>query len=509
MAKRKITRSAKTVEANTTDASPEKKTKTEVKNVEEPVVETTTQEDLENTVDHIEDIQNNEDNAEDLVEEDAEKTELSLDSLGRAHPYALMKELAKYQNKIAGSLIIEEKTEDDKKFSSIEYHYGSMCITIPKIENDNRKFLMKIATDLALKKFFPEAHELDLETEKIIEGTEVEYSTDDEWKHPRQEKFDAAVAKLVNNKISAAKKEDGITEEELKSRIARYESMKVPSDEVPEYDEIYKPYDNPYFTVFNNVIARKKREYGYTCKIFKIVGEVETELAFSKKVNDKADENEKLEVLEGSHKEYLEGHKFKIILKIHKRDAPEEAIISIEHTDDSGSLYEAKSEAAYQMLEKMLEKELIDRLHRGLLANDRRDGRGRGSFFFKNGRKIYRNRSRFQSQRRNGPQNNRRNNQNKRKNNQNQDNKPAKKANNTVKNNRNGKQNGQSNVVMQPMMQQQPMMMMPVIMGPNGQYMMAAGAQPMAMIQGGVPNNAPKPKLNSNKKRKSKAKKEA
>merc|ERR1712042_248235 len=84
-----------------------------------------------------------------------------------------------------------------------------------------------------------------------------------------------------------------------------------------------------------------------------------------------------------------------------------------------------------------------------------------------------------------------------------------KKANNTVKNNRNGKRNGQSNVVMQPMMQQQPMMMMPVIMGPNGQYMMAAGAQPMAMIQGGVPNNAPKPKLNSNKKRKSKAKKEA
>jgi len=503
MAKRKITRATKTAESNTTEASPEKKTKTEVKSVEETVPEATTQEDLENTVDNIEDIQNTQDNeAEDLVEEDAEKTELSLDSLGRAHPYALMKELAKHQNKIVGSLQIEEKTEDGKKFSSMEYHFGTMCITIPKVENDNRKFLMKIATDLALKKFYPEAHELDLETEKIIEGTEVEYSTDEDWKHPRQEKFDAALKKMVDSKIANAKKEDGISEEELNSRIARYESLKVPNDEVPEYDEIYKPYDNPYFTVFNNVVIRKRKELSYDCKIFKIIGDTETQIAFSKRVNDKAEENEKLEVLEGSHKEYLEGVKFKIALKIFKKDEPEEPIISIEHTDDSGSLYEAKSEAAYQMLEKMLEKNLIERLHRGLLQNDRNRERGRPSFYFRNGRKIYRNHSRFNSSRRNGKFSNRNN----RKSNQNKGNNRNNKTN--VKNNRNGKQNGQSNVVMQPMMQQQPMMMMPVVMGPNGQYMMAAGAQPMAMMQSGVPNNAPKPKLN-NRKRKSKAKKEA
>jgi len=390
----------------------------------------------------------------------------------------------------------------------MEYHYGSMCITIPKVENDNRKFLMKIATDLALKKFYPEAHELDLETEKIIEGAEVEYSTDDEWKHPRQEKFDAAVNKMVATKIANAKKEDGISEEELNSRIARYESLKVPSNEVPEYDEIYKPYDNPYFTVFNNVVVRKRKEISYDCKIFKIVGDTETQIAFSKKTNEKADENEKLEVLEGSHKEYLEGVKFKVCLKICKKDEPEEVLISIEHTDDSGSLYEAKSETAYQMLEKMLEKNLIERLHRGLLQNDRnRDGRGRSSFYFRNGRKIYRNNSRFHSQKRNG--NKHQNNRNNRRNNQNKENNRPKGNNKAVKNNRNGqKQNGQSNVVMQPVMQQPPMMMMPVIMGPNGQYMMAAGAQPMAMVQGGVPNNAPKPKLN-NRKRKSKAKKEA
>merc|ERR1712088_678030 len=453
--------------------APAKEEETKVEPTVEPVVEETpaVEESAVEVVEEVEDAEPEEEEAEPKKELTDEEKIAELDKLSKAHPFGLLANLAKLSNKHRAVFAIakNEKPEGaDDSFEpsmSLTARFGEIKITVPKVAGDNFKFAKKVGADLLLKEMYGETHELDAETEGVKEANpDMETAQDPEWYKEKKAEYATSCSERVDRIIKRIGKNDKYDDEQKADKIKKFESWRNCNEDLLEYDEIYKIFDHPYYRVMHNALTfPRSKGLKYSTKLFKFEGETEVEIPSAGKGEKRTDEEKEAATVE-------ETTKYKVCITVFKDDAP---LIELEHTDETSKLREAKSEAAYKILEKLLMDKVLDRVTRRDLKNK-----------------------------------NDRNNQQNRFNNKGR---PAKNAN------QNANQNQAQQNIMQPMQmpmqmpmmngQNGQMMMMPVMMGPNGPMMMMPpnmmGGQQMGATTGPPP--AKKKKNNNKNKNKKQA----
>merc|ERR1719210_189983 len=274
----------------------------------------------------------------------------------------------------------------------------------------------------------------------------IEYGEDKEWAKEAQEKFDTWSNNRVDKIIAKINANDRYDDASKKVKIERYEKWRGAFDGLMAYDDIYKQFDHPYYKVLNNALYAN-RSLKYETKLFKFEGDKEVEIAVKstagkkRKSDDESSQEEKPSESDVAKAEENGENltKFKVGIRVLKNN---ECILELEHIDDCTKLREAKSEAAYKVLEKLLTEGVInqvDRRHlKDLRMNNSRYGNNRfGNHRFGNNRFNNRNNNRFQNNR-----NNRNNNQKGKKPNPNQN----------KNNNQQNQQNQQNQMMAQQMM---------------------------------------------------------
>lgn len=470
----------------------------------EPTVEETNTEETvteENVDEEAGDDENDEENDGEDEEPNKEKKKkepltleekiAELDKLSKAHPVGLLRNLAKLQNhyKPFFTTTQNKKPEDHPEGEAFEQtmaliaRYGNLKVDIKKINGNNFKFARKVGSDIILKHLYGEDHETEKETQDVMNADgNVEYSTDEEWWTEAKEKHEKYTTARIDKIVARINSSEKMDEEKKKERIERVEKWRIMNEELLSYDEIYKIFDHPYYKVLNNALYLNK-QLKYETKLYKYEGDNEIEIAIPKRGGnkrktdsdeadtDKPTQSSIIAEEENSAEEKLT--KFKVCIKVLKNN---ECILELEHVDDTTKLREAKSEASYKVLEKLLNDDILPVVNRRHLRSQDRDNRRGGRFGNRNNQRNGRN-NRGGNQRGGRQNNNRKGNQN------------NNKGNNKTGGNRN--QNNQQNIMRSQPQQQmmgnpgmmggQQMMMMPVMMGPNGQMMIAQNAQPMMM----------------------------
>lgn len=455
----------------------------EVEPVPEPEPETTA-EDLDETT--AEDGDEEEDEAEPKKPLTAEEKVAQLDRLSKAHPFGLLANLCKLTNKYKPYFNIKKNEaaegEDKEKFEksmTVIARFGELKITIPAVAGDNFKFAKKVSADLILHQLYGDDHEMDAETAAIMESGTVEIGSDPEWYAEKKAIYEKFCNNKVDRIVTRVNANDKYDEEEKKTKIAKFESWRTCTETVLDYDEVYRHFDHPYYRVMHNVLTMAKG-MKYETTLFKYEGENEVEIPLAGKGGKRTHEEREASM----ESESAEGTtKFKVCIKVFKDN---DVCLELEHVDETSKLREAKSEAAYKILEKLLSDGTIGAVNRRHLRNQNErnnfSGRfgGRGNF-----RGGYRGRGNFRGRggSRGGSRGGRGNSrgasrgrgQNKGGNRPNPNQSPNKVA---------PQQMMQPNYSMGGMggMPGQSMMMMPVMMGPNGQMMIASNAQPMMMM---------------------------
>jgi hypothetical protein len=157
------------------------------------------------------------------------------------------------------------------------------------------------------------------------------------------------VDKIVE-KINKSKHYD---DETKAKKIARFEEWRNSNEGLLDYDTIYRVFDHPYYRVMHNALNFTKG-VKYETKLYKYEGDNEIEIPVGRPKKRTKNDTEKSEVeaeknTEESTSEELT--KYKVLIKVTKNDV---SILELEHVDDTSKLREAKSEAAYKVLEKKI-----------------------------------------------------------------------------------------------------------------------------------------------------------
>lgn len=510
----KVTSTVTKSPAKPAEASPKKKAKVIAKKAEpEPEVVEPKEEELNGVNGHTE---GEETAVTTEAEEEDEYTIEDLDKLAKAHPYGLLVNISRVCNDVAPKFDVvevssqekeneiagvdkKEEMDTEEKFEPYMVFTGNFRnieLHLPKVAGDNQKFAVKVGCDLILQKLYGTDHDLDDHTTAVLESTTPEWSENEEWYTSAKETFDEKVAKNVEKIIGRIEKSKRWTDEEKEKRYERFNAWKVRREDLPNYDEIYKLFDNPYFRVLHNCI-RRERELKYTFDAVRIFPDgTEKEIRsrnrrYPKKEEDKEDDDEDTKEEDSAENadesaadidnaEKYKDSKVKVSIKVTKDD---EVVAESENVNEEGRISECKSDAAYGCLEKLLTDKVVKKLYRSYIKSAHDDKRfynitrdRRWSF---RGRGGYRGRGGFRGRGGRRSQSGNRRNQSKGK----------------------GKNYDVHNGTAPATGGAQPVMMMPVVMGPNGQMMLAQNAQPMMMTTAGGASPSPK-KKNKNKKKK-------
>jgi len=340
-----------------------------------------------------------------IVTEEAQKSpeEIKdlLDSLSRAHPYGLLRNASRLARRMIPKFSIEKsKVDKDEKSETqmtVEAHYINHVLNVKGISGNNEKFAIKIVSDLFLEILYPNEHELDERTVELKENNlTVASSIDDGWYPANCENYNSYLDKKVKTKTQKIQDSAVYTEEEKLQKIAKIELEKEPAE--PTYDEIYRAFDNPFFKVFHNVctgIRHKHLNLSYEVDCFKTVDGVEIQMPKhgKKKQTDTSDDteqntenpvNEETKEQEAdvdlnqtadttSHDlsgvdhdtpdnepdAGISGHR--IIITVNQNDTE---LFKIEHVDKSCIYFEARSEAAYLVLEQLMTDGIVKEISR-------------------------------------------------------------------------------------------------------------------------------------------------
>jgi len=514
---------------------------------EEPVTEevkdelnTTTEADITaDTVDEINEEEEEEEDEDPKKELTIEEKIEQLDQLSKAHPFGLISNLCKLSNHYKSYYEIEKKTEGEgdkkEKYMQVIARYGATKITIPKIPGDNFRFAKKIGADLLLHHLYADDHEIDDKTKELKESTEITTETDEEWYKEKKEVHEKYCNARVDKIVKKIRDNDRYSDEDKKTKIEKFETWRKCAENLLEYDEVYKMFDNPYYRVMHNAISYpKNRNLSYVCTVqkaedptVKTIEEVNwIDIPITAKGEKRSEATKAFyEELSKNKDEGAATPKIRITIKVSNND---QVILELQHAAENNNLKEIKSDAAYKVLEQLLRDGTIPKVTRKDLRNQNENARnGRFNKNGKNGQNMRGKNMRGRG--RGGARNNTRApnpNQNKAKGQggktgtvgKNTNKTPVKKnqvkkENNTAKpmgnnkvakpmgnqNNRRPQQNNQArkapmqnNMMMggmmqQPMMQggymmggghngQQQMMMMPVMMNAQGQYMIPQSA---------------------------------
>lgn len=406
-----------------------------------------------------------------------------LDKLSKAHPFGLLANLAKLSNKHRAVFQIKKNEGETDESMHLVARFGEIKITVAKVPGENFKFAKKIGSDMILGEIYGDKHELDLETEQVKEANpDIEIAQDAEWYKEKKAEYATSCSERVDRIIKRIQKNDKYDEEAKKQKIEKFETWRICKEDVLDYDEVYRVFDHPYYRVMHNALTYPRNKgLKYETKLFKFEGEKEVEILTAGKGEKRTQEEKDANAAAAAAENAETLTKFKVCVTVFQNDKP---LLELEHTDETNKLREAKSEAAYKILEKLLLDKVISRVTRRELKN-RND---------RNNMRQFGNRN-MKGRGKGGNKNQKGN----------------KKGGNKANPNQN-KQKQQQNIMTQPMMggmQTMPgggqMMMMPVMMGPNGQMMIASNSGPMMMpnmMQAGMVTGPPPAKKKKNNKKK-------
>ena len=369
--------------------------------------ETIDEETVENDEEDNDDAENEEDEeAEDpnkplTIEDKIER----LDQLSKAHPFALIANLAKLSNHYKSYYEITKKTEGEgdkaEKYMEVVARYGSIKINVGKLAGENFRYAKKIGADLLLHHLYPEDHEIDDQTKEIVEKNQPTTETDEEWYKEKKEAYEKSASDRVDRILKKVRDNDRYSDEQKKEKTERFEKWRVFDQDLMDYDDVYKVFDNPYFRVMHNAITiPKHKNLSYVLSLQKAedpnvqsIDQVNwIDVPTTGKGEQRSEETKAFyeELSKNAADENAPKPKIRVTINVSKNGL---GILELQHAAENNNLKEIKSDAAYKVLEQLLRDGTIDKVSRKELknTNDKRGGRnnqkGRGNKNQKNNKR--------------------------------------------------------------------------------------------------------------------------
>ena len=251
----------------------------------------------------------------------------------------------------------------------------------------------KIAADLLLHKIYGDDHELEEITVKVKEQHEnqedksnpenqIIFSEDEEWYNDRLEEHKKSLQMKAEKFAKITRDNDKLNDEIKAKKLARIEERKEVKDyKTISYDDLYVKFEHVYFKVLNNVLyddRSRKLTYHFSVsylddnqqKVVVSESKKNKEGKNKKRTNEEANSVESADTqdtAENENKPDLSVSRlYSIQLMVKKED---EKLVELSHEMETDNIAEIKSEAAYKMLHQLLQEKIIPSVQRRLLGH--------------------------------------------------------------------------------------------------------------------------------------------
>merc|ERR1712157_284954 len=300
---------------------------------------------------------------------------------------------------------ITKKTEGEgdkaEKYMEVVARYGSIKINVGKLAGENFRYAKKIGADLLLHHLYPEDHEIDDQTKEILEKNQPTTETDEEWYKEKKAVYEKSASDRVDRILKKVRDNDRYSDEQKKEKTERFEKWRVFDQDLLDYDDVYKVFDNPYSRVMHNAITMPKhKNLSYVISLQKAedpnvqsIDQVNwIDVPTTGKGEQRSEETKAFydELSKHGADENAPKPKIRVTINVSKNGL---GILELQHAAENNNLKEIKSDAAYKVLEQLLRDGTIDVVTRKQLknTNDKRGGRnnqkGRGNKNQKNNKR--------------------------------------------------------------------------------------------------------------------------